>query len=237
MARIVKEDEYNAKRKEILDSALKLIYSKGYEKMSIQDILDDLQISKGSLYHYFESKQAMLEALVERTGKEAAQNLLLIVEDPNLTALQKFRRYFELSLSWKTKQKDLILNLLSVWYSAENAIIRQKMASLTLKQTPKFFEPIIRQGMEEKVFTTRFPEQVAVIITGMALNLADTITVLWLSPNSDSSHFDKLEMLWDAYFDSIERILGAPAGSLKVFGAEAFQDWFREEQSDTAPVR
>ncbi|WP_407310656.1 TetR/AcrR family transcriptional regulator [Desulfosporosinus sp. SB140] len=232
MARIIKKEDYNAKRNEILDIALKLIYSKGYEKMSIQDILDGLQISKGAFYHYFDSKQALLEALVERAGKEAAQSLLPIVKDPNLSALQKFRRYFELSINWKTMQKDLIIKLLSVWYSDENAIIRQKMISATLKQTPGFFEPIIRQGIEEKVFTTFFPEQAAIIITGIALNLADTLTDLWLSPTSDSSRFTKTDMILDAYFDSIERILGAPSGSLKCFGADAFKDWLTEEQSN-----
>jgi TetR/AcrR family transcriptional regulator, transcriptional repressor for nem operon len=232
MARTIKEDEYNAKRNEILDIALKLVYSKGYEMMSIQDILDGLQISKGAFYHYFDSKQALLEALIERMGKEAAQNLMTIVQDTNLSALQKFRRYFELSVRWKTMQKDLFIDLLSVWYSDENAIIRQKLMSASLKQTPRYFEPIILQGIEEKVFTTCFPEQVAIIIAGIALNLADTIVDLWLSPGSDLPFFNRLEMILDAYFDSIERILGAPSGSLKVFGAEAFKDWFIVEQSD-----
>ena len=56
MARILKEEEHTAKRNEILDAALQLVYSKGYEKMTIQDILDQLQISKGAFYHYFDSK-------------------------------------------------------------------------------------------------------------------------------------------------------------------------------------
>lgn len=56
MARIVKEEAYNAKRNEILDIALSLVYSKGYEQMTIQDILDGLHISRGALYHYFDSK-------------------------------------------------------------------------------------------------------------------------------------------------------------------------------------
>jgi hypothetical protein len=34
-----------------------LVYTKGYEQMTIQDILDDLQISKGAFYHYFGSKK------------------------------------------------------------------------------------------------------------------------------------------------------------------------------------
>ena len=53
MARIVKEEVRAVKRNEILDAASRFIYTTGYEQMTIQDILDELQISKGAFYHYF----------------------------------------------------------------------------------------------------------------------------------------------------------------------------------------
>jgi len=215
MARLVKEEAYNAKRNEILDIALSLVYSKGYEQMTIQDILDGLHISRGALYHYFDSKQA----LVDRMGKEAQQTLLPIVQDPDLSTLQKFRRYFEASARWKTNQKTLIISLLRMWYTDENAFIRQKMTSESLKSTAHLLEPIIRQGIEEKVFTTRFPEQVAVIVAGVALSLMDTIIGLLLSPRPDQATFQQAEITLDAYVDTIERIVGAPSGSLNIFEA------------------
>ena len=95
MARIVKEEEYTARRNEILDVALQLVYSKGYDKMTIQDILDQLHMSKGAFYHYFDSKVAVLEAVVERMVIEQVEPLLLAaVHDPRLTALEKLQRYF-----------------------------------------------------------------------------------------------------------------------------------------------
>ena len=57
MARTIKGP--SEKRNEILDSARRLVYSKGYEQMTIQDILGELQISKGAFYHYFDSKGAL----------------------------------------------------------------------------------------------------------------------------------------------------------------------------------
>ena len=49
MARIVKEAEYAGKRNEILDAAQRLIYTKGYEQMTVQDILDDPPDFQGSV--------------------------------------------------------------------------------------------------------------------------------------------------------------------------------------------
>ena len=57
MARILKQDQYDARRNEILDMARHLIYTLGYDQMTIHDLLQELHISKGALYHYFASKK------------------------------------------------------------------------------------------------------------------------------------------------------------------------------------
>ncbi len=225
MARILKADEYNARRSEILDMARQLIYTKGYEQMTIQDVLDGLHISRGALYHYFASKEALLEALVDRMGQEAVQNLEPIAQDASLTAIQKFRRYFEVSAQWKSAEKDLITSLLRLWFSDENAFIRAQMEAESRRYMAGFFEPVIRQGIAEGAFTTRYPRQVALVIAGVSLSLSDSLIGLLLSPALDRAAVQELEDTLEAYVDMVERILGAPAGSLRVFGPGAFDDW------------
>ena len=97
MARHVKPDEYAARRREILDAALRLMHDKGYERMTIQDVLTELQMSKGALYHYFDSKQALLEGIVESMGESGSAALGAVVDDPDLGAVEKLHAYFEMS--------------------------------------------------------------------------------------------------------------------------------------------
>lgn len=235
MARSVKEEEHVAKRNEILDSALELIYSKGYERMTIQDILDGLRISRGALYHYFDSKQALLDALVDRMVTRAVESIPPIIQNPKLSALEKLQGYLDASAAWKTGQRKLIVSLLRLWYSDENALIRQKMTLESVKHTARLaFEPIIRQGLEEHVFTTRFPEQVARICAGVAISLMDSIAELLLSPSSSEETLQKAQVILDAYVDTIERILGSPSGSLKGFEADAFKEWFAAKYTEAA---
>ena len=61
------------KRQAILDVAEKLFYAKGYEATSVQDIIDVLGTSKGSLYHHFESKETLLTTLCAQKAEDAAQ--------------------------------------------------------------------------------------------------------------------------------------------------------------------
>ncbi|MFR5004229.1 MAG: TetR/AcrR family transcriptional regulator [Bifidobacterium dentium] len=77
-------------RQRILDAAKKLFAQKGYERTTIQDILDELEdLSKGAIYHHFKNKEAMLHALVdsdnERLLPQANQ------EDGSRNGLQKLR--------------------------------------------------------------------------------------------------------------------------------------------------
>ena len=58
------------RRGELLAAAERLFYTKGYEKTSVQDILDASNCSKGGFYHHFESKLSVLEAICEMRARE-----------------------------------------------------------------------------------------------------------------------------------------------------------------------
>ncbi|MDF2532153.1 MAG: TetR family transcriptional regulator [Clostridia bacterium] len=58
--------EYDERRNEILDTAEKLFHAKGYEKCTVNDILKEISIAKGTFYHYFRSKEEVLDAIVSR---------------------------------------------------------------------------------------------------------------------------------------------------------------------------
>jgi AcrR family transcriptional regulator len=223
MTRIVKE--YAVRRNEILDAAQRLIYSKGYEQMITQDILDEVQISRGALYHYFASKQAVLEALIERMHTETEQLLLPIVNDVEMPALEKLRRLFMTGGQWRTERKSLLLPLLRVWYSDENVLARQKMHAAQSKTASAMFESIIRQGIQEGVFNTSYPEQVARVLYSLGKAQDEAVAELFLSPGSGPEMLPQILATVTAYADVIERMLGAPKGSLQQVGLEMLKKW------------
>jgi AcrR family transcriptional regulator len=225
MARIVKEKEYAERRNEILDAAQRLIYTKGYEQMSIQDLLDILGISRGAFYHYFDSKQALLEALIERIRQEADAIILPIVQDPDRAALEKFLHIFSRVSSWKTAQKDYLLALFRIWYTDHNAIVRQKITSMMLQWATPLFGQVIRQGIQEGVFSAAYPEQLGDVIMTLMLGMGETLGRLILDFDASRDDFSRLENLVSAYTYAMERILGAPTGSLVLMDADMLRKW------------
>src|SRR5712692_1282292 len=105
MARIVNEAAYAARRNAILDAAQRAVETKGYEQMAIADLLGELHISSGAFYHYFDSKPALLFALVERMGDQVEQLVLPIVHDPKLGAIDKLYRFYATPANEKLAHK------------------------------------------------------------------------------------------------------------------------------------
>jgi AcrR family transcriptional regulator len=226
MARTVKEETYTVKRNEILDTAQRLVYAKGYEQMSIQDILNDRQISKGAFYHYFDSKGDLLEAMVDRMRQEAEPIILPIVNDPDLPALEKLHRFFDTAARWKTARKDYILSLVRVWYADDNAIVRQKIQASQIKWATPLFDKIICQGVQEGVFNTAFPDQIGELVLSLLYHIADAMVELIFSGEEKEIELAHAVKLVAAYNDTLERVLGAPAGSLNLMDDETLKEWF-----------
>ncbi len=226
MVRRVKEEEYTIKRQEIVDTAQRLLYTKGYEQMSIQDILNDLKISKGAFYHYFDSKQALLEALIDRMRLEAEPIILPIINDPNLPALDKLHRFFDTSARWKTARKDYILSLTRVWYADDNALVRQKEQANLIRWATPLIAGIVRQGVQEGMFNTAFPDQIGELLLYLLYHMGDAMVDLIFSSETKEIELAYAEKLVASYNDALERVLGAPAGSLNLMDTETLTDWF-----------
>jgi AcrR family transcriptional regulator len=237
MARIVKEEEYTGKRNAILDVAQRLIYTKGYEQMTIQEMLDDLQISKGAFYHYFDSKQAVLEALVVRMGEEALRLLVPIVHDPALPALDKFQRYLAVANRWKVGQKAFFLALLRVWFTDDNAVVRQKLRAIGVQEVAPLLSEIICQGVQEGVMRVSHPDQMGEVIASLAQDAGDALGALLISFDPPRADMQRVERIVAAYTEAFERVLEVPAGSLTLVDDQTLQEWFASQGENEVEMK
>lgn len=231
MARTIKHEDHAAKRSEILDAAQRLIYTKGYEQMSIQDILDGLGISKGAFYHYFDSKQALLEGIVERTVQQIEQILLPVVQDPKMPALKKFQICMDTGAQWKTARMDFMFAILYAWYNDENALARQKITASMVAHVRPWMAKIFRQGTAQGVMSAPSPEQAAHVVLTLMVGMGDAIAQLLMRVTPASAPQERKEILREmagisaAYTGAIERFLNVKAGTLKLFPTSLMKQW------------
>ena len=228
MARTVKPEEFAAKRGEILDAAQRLVLTKGYEQMSIQDVLDYVKISSGAFHHYFDSRRALLEALIERIRQESEKPLLPIIHDPQLNAIEKLQGFFDTLDRLRSANKAEIIKLVHVWYTDDNAIVRQKVDDAVIEQRAPLLNEIVRQGIREGIFTISYPDKAGEVILSLLQGMGNTHARLLLSlvhKRDDQRCIEEIVATHVAYMEAIERVLGAPPNSLHRIDAAAVNFW------------
>ncbi|MCG3209855.1 MAG: hypothetical protein FOGNACKC_03482 [Anaerolineae bacterium] len=224
MARIVKNRD--VRRSEILEVAQRLFYQKGYEQTSIQDIINEIGIAKGTFYHYFGSKQELLDAIIEWMVGQTLQTLQPVVEDEQLSALEKFNQYFAQAENWKVENKTFFLDILRSWYNDDNAIFRHKIETASIREVIPTLAKIIEQGIAEGVFAAHDPVEIAEIIMGIGYQFSRSIAATLLDTAANEYCLPQVEKKVTAVQFAIERVLNAPAGSITVFDIERTKHWF-----------
>ena len=115
MAKVVKE--YDERKTELLDTAQVLFYQKGYENTSVADIIEAVGIAKGTFYHYFKTKEDLLDQLIERISEAILSQLEIIANDNTLNAIDKFNKFYVDAGNYKKENKEAIIVAARVLYN------------------------------------------------------------------------------------------------------------------------
>ena len=241
MARTINVAEQAARRDAILDAAQRLILSNGYERLTIQDVLEDLQISKGAFYHYFDSKPAVIEALTARLVNDSERALAPIARNPGMGALEKLQAFFGEIIRWKSERQNLIMAMLPVWYAPDNLAFRLLVDRESAKRLAPLLSAIVRQGVDEGPFATAYPDQAGAIIFAVIQALQDAMAQRLLAAlhrAASSPSVKEIVNTHGAHMEAIERYLGVPAGTLNRVEVQAVKSWIAAlRRANTLSVR
>ena len=146
-------------------------FLKGYDVTSLQDIINETNLSKGAIYYHFSSKEEIFEATFHRIGEENTTALAKLCDDKSLNGLEKLRAIFKASLF--NSNQSLILTVTPCLLNNPRFLAMQ-IAQLYQIVAPKFIQPILQQGIDDSSIQATNPGE-----------LAEAIMVLsnvWLNP-------------------------------------------------------
>lgn len=192
----------NDKRELILNAAQELMCKIPDKEISVNLIARTAGIAKGSIYYYFESKDEILDAVVEKCYKSAIHEFFreLNSEEP---ALSKIRLLFQsmLKSEFSNNQQNLILTL----HLHEDLLLHNKLKRIAVQEISPVLTALLQQGCTEGSIQTDYPKESAeMIIAILAFFLDNTFF-----PSDNISMNHKLRTL--AY--SLEMFLNAAKGS------------------------
>src|SRR5207253_3408952 len=202
------------RRDAFLDVAQRRVRARGFESMSIQDVLDELDASKGAFYRYFDSKQALLEAVVERFADVAIADLAPVLHDPKLPALRKLERFFAGIARRKAEQKELMLAIIETWNSDDNAIVREKLRRLTVSRMVPLLSAVINQGIDEGVFQVASPDEAATVFVSLMLGFQELANDYFIARQAGTITFAMVQRSVATFTEAFAGILGIPTATL-----------------------
>lgn len=165
--RVVKD--YDERRNEILDAAEKLFHTKGYEKCTINDILKEVGIAKGTFYYYFKSKKEVLNAIVSRYTTVAISRAEAILQTENASPEEKLLNIF-LAMNI---QNEVGEDVLDEMHKAENALLHQTTLKEIVTRLTPILVKVIEEGIEQKRWQCQYPKEYMQIFLASAITLTD----------------------------------------------------------------
>lgn len=161
--RIVKE--HDVRRTEILDVAEELFLSKGYSKTTVNDILKIIGIAKGTFYHYFKSKEEVLDAVIMRIVEQDILIAKEILHEKNISAMDKIIDFLITQSTNQSQQKN---QFIEQFQNVENALMKQRALEGSIKYVCPVLAEIIEEGNQSEEFQTDFPlEAIQFLIAGI----------------------------------------------------------------------
>ena len=172
MSRVTKKP--TDRREEIIKAARKLFLTKDYDKTTMQDVMSALGIAKGTIYHYFDSKEKLLEAVVLDIVNSRVADIEKKMQQAKGSVLENLRKLVELSQVAK-EYPQLVDHL----HRPANAGMHTRLLAETLLKFTPIYEKLIRQGCDENIFHTEHPLECAEFILAAVQFLTDTGIYPW----------------------------------------------------------
>jgi TetR/AcrR family transcriptional regulator, fatty acid metabolism regulator protein len=173
-------DRQADRRRQILAAAVKVFAEKGFHEARVGDIAEEAGIAYGLVYHYFDSKEELLETIFRTTWTEMLARVEE-VETAGVPAAEAVRQVTALLLRTWRRDPDLVRVL--VREVTRNQHVQQEIEEIT--SAMESLERIVRRGQESGEFRAELDPRLAAVVFYGALEEVLSGWVLGQLPDRD----------------------------------------------------
>ena len=193
------------KYEQILDALQFLLESKDIQTISVNEIAQAAGIGKGSIYYYFPSKDAILEALIERNYKKPIETAQNLAKQKNVSPFTRMAMIFQAcrnsSAEFLKQNTNTVENRLQ-----DTLLLHQKYLNHLVTELKPALTAIIEQGIETGNIHFDHPAALAEIVLIVLAVKSDTTLIPSTSEEIEETILGLISLL--------EKGTGNPAGSL-----------------------
>lgn len=183
------------RKKELIKTAYELFITKGYENTSVDEIIAKAGIAKGTYYYHFESKEQILEEVINMMIDDGIKRAKKVINS-NLQLEEKLV-YTILALRVKPEEQSMQNTI----HTEENIILHKKINDRIIEEAVILLSSIVREAKKEGLFTCDD-------------NIEERVRMTLILSNEMFDHNEINETKISVFIDTLEKIYGAKTGSL-----------------------
>lgn len=182
------------RKQELLKIAYQMFIQKGYEETSIDEIIAEAHIAKGTYYYYFPSKEATLEEVINMMINDEVQRAKAVV----LAEISVPQKLIGVISSLRPQQDES--NIANALNQKENIMMNEKIGRRIVDEAVPLLAEVVSEGVAQDIFACDCIEERVRMILIMSQHLFDCVNVT--------------ERYIEVFLDITEKTLGAKPGTL-----------------------
>ena len=190
----MKGEKGERRKQELLKIAYRMFIQKGYEETSIDEIIAEAHIAKGTYYYYFPSKEATLEEVINMMISDEVKRAKAILS----ATIPIPQKLVGIITSLRPEQGET--NISDALNQKENIIMHEKISRRIVDEAVPLLAEVVSEGIVQGLFACDHIEERVRMILIMSQHLFD---------NSNFSEGDI-----EVFIDMVEKTLGAQSGTL-----------------------
>ena len=182
------------RKQELLKIAYRMFIEKGYENTSIDEIINEAGIAKGTYYYYFESKEVTLEAVIDMMIEEEVGRAKEVLA----ASMPVPRKLVSVIYSLRPVQDEqVIAKALDV---KENIVMHEKTNRRIVEEAVPLLTEVVKEGISQEIFN--------------CTNIEERVKMLLIMSQQmfDDGIFTDRDV--EVYVDMVEKALGAKSGTM-----------------------
>ncbi len=182
------------KKEELLEIAYKLFITKGYDNTSVDEIISEANIAKGTYYYYFTSKEEMLDQVVNNIIEKEVEIAKEYLDKP-LTIEQKL-----IGVITALRPSDNETSIVDALNDEKNLKMHKKYNKKINESAIPILKEIVLDGIKNGIFDCD--------------NIDERLKIILIISNElfDYESFSKKDV--EVFIDTIEKILGSKKGCM-----------------------
>ena len=201
----------------------------GYEKTSMQEIASHAGLTKGALYHHFDSKEALLERMCADHFRAMADAARPVSEDASLSCFARIRKLMDLSRGLGMSNVTFISEYLKIRNDESSVMLKERLRKYDRKFYAELIGPLLKEAKTKgECDFASMPQVLAVFIQCLDRGVNEEINRVFAEHSRAEAERGIIEIM-KSYMYAISRMLNIkPEEVSNLIGLEETMHFYGE---------